>query len=109
MIFLHYDFYEEDPTVASIAALSPLTLLKHPSIICRSRTPKNSSGLTFQVCIKEGGDFGKSILKEDGKITIGLWNILSPIPTNGHRRFQGRSLCELAQTTWEKDQGFPGS
>ena len=47
-----YDYYEEDPTVASIAALSPLALLKHPSIICRSRAPKNSSGLTFQVLRK---------------------------------------------------------
>jgi len=30
--------------VASIAALSPLALLKHPSIICRSRTPMATVG-----------------------------------------------------------------
>ena len=50
--FFFFTIIMRDPTVASIAALSPLALLKHPSIICRSRTPKNSSGLTFQVLRK---------------------------------------------------------
>ena len=50
--FFFFMIIMRDPTVASIAALSPLALLEHPSIICRSRTPKNSSGLTFQVLRK---------------------------------------------------------